>query len=115
MERLPAACPRSALPSDFVEQIGHLARMRDVWQVRSRELAGTPSRKHSKNQQGYLSDSHLAETVGTTHLPCRVRSGKHLLVLSSMLWRFQRIQNISGLSKDEHQPWVIQCLMMLTG
>jgi hypothetical protein len=26
--------------------------------------AGTPSRKHSKNQQGYLSDSRLAETVG---------------------------------------------------
>jgi len=28
------------------------------------DTAGTPSRKHSKNQQGYLSDSHLAETVG---------------------------------------------------
>jgi hypothetical protein len=26
--------------------------------------AGTPSRKHSRNQQGYLSDSRLVETVG---------------------------------------------------
>jgi hypothetical protein len=25
--------------------------------------AGTPSRKHSENQQGYLSDSYLAETL----------------------------------------------------
>jgi hypothetical protein len=32
-----------------------------------------------------------------------------------MLLRFQRIQNISGLSKDEHRPLVIQCLMMPTG
>jgi len=37
--------------------------------------AGTSSRKRSKNQQGYRSDSHLAETVGTK-IPKNIRSFK---------------------------------------
>jgi hypothetical protein len=48
-----------------VKTVGELRKVM-TWSRESgdNDTAGTPSRKHSKNQQGYLSDSHLAETLG---------------------------------------------------
>src|SRR5262250_1987345 len=59
---------------------------------------------------------NLVITKPQEHTSSLSRSFRKTFARSELnVWRFQRIQNISGLSKDEHRPWVIQCLMMLTG
>jgi len=47
--------------------VGELRKVTKVREFGDNNAAGTSSRKRSKNQQGYRSDSHLAETVGTTY------------------------------------------------
>ena len=55
--------------------VGELSKVTKVREFGDNNAAGTSSRKRSKNQQGYRSDSHLAETVGTK-IPKNIRSFK---------------------------------------